>query len=83
MRSIALDFLPDIEFIETVQAMQRITCVDRAFMTIGDSTAALHFEQAEDALTFLETWMSLVQNPDEEIGLSASMSPANIEVVNE
>lgn len=61
--SVPLPLRADPAAVETVQQLQKITCVARASAEVRGHSLFAHFELASDAIEFLETWIALVAPP--------------------
>ncbi|MFN4282376.1 MAG: hypothetical protein ACK4NA_07035 [Alphaproteobacteria bacterium] len=62
VHSIPLPLGIDAEVVETVQELQRITCLNRCFAEVGANTLFVHFEAVEDAITFMDTFTFLLES---------------------
>lgn len=60
--SISLPIGVDAEAIETVQELQRITCLKRCFAEVGASELFVHFEAVEDVITLMDTFTFLLES---------------------
>lgn len=66
--SIPLPLGVDAGAIETVQELQRITCLKRCFAEVGASELFVHFEAVEDAITFMDTFTFLLESMSRDDG---------------
>lgn len=60
MYSVALPLNSDFENLETIQELQAITCLGRAFVGVRGSDMSAHFELQDDVTCFLETFVILI-----------------------
>lgn len=56
----------DVDILETVQELLKITCVKRAFTAITDNKISIHFESAEDIFVFVDSFDFFLKSMDEE-----------------
>lgn len=60
--SILLPLDPDAETVATFQELQRITCLARCFAEVRSAALCIHFEAIDDAATFMDTFLFLIES---------------------
>lgn len=69
----------DAASLEFVREVQAITCATRSFISLQDCLIYTYFEEMEDAITFLETWIFLVDQSESETA-DATNAPAQLQL---
>lgn len=62
VHSILLPLDADAESVATVQELQRITCSARCFAEVRPASLSVHFEAFDDAVTFMDTFLFLMES---------------------